>query len=161
MMHLVPRMPRDATEEHVMIKAVKFASIPVRDQDKALEFYTKKLGLKVVTDSLFDGKQRWIELAIPRAETKLVLWTGEGQDKMIGGFMNVAFCAEDVEATAKEMKAKGGAEEGGLGHGGDLQGCGRQPIRAVDAVAQLNQRPTALDWRRRLMAKAFGAAPIR
>jgi len=107
MMHLVPRMPRDATEEHVMIKAVKFASIPVRNQDKALEFYTKKLGLKVVTDSLFDGKQRWIELAIPRAETKLVLWTGEGQDKMIGGFMNVAFCAEDVEATAKEMKAKG------------------------------------------------------
>ena len=90
-----------------MIKAVKFASIPVRNQDKALEFYTKKLGLKVVTDSLFDGKQRWIELAIPRAETKLVLWTGEGQDKMIGGFMNVAFCAEDVEATAKEMKAKG------------------------------------------------------
>jgi predicted enzyme related to lactoylglutathione lyase len=90
-----------------MIKAVKFASIPVRDQDKALEFYTQKLGLKVVTDSLFDGKQRWIELAIPRAETKLVLWTGDGQDKMIGGFMNVAFCADDVEATAKEMKAKG------------------------------------------------------
>jgi len=52
----------------MMIKAVKFASIPVRDQDKALELYTKKLGLKVVTDSLFDGKQRWIELAIPRAE---------------------------------------------------------------------------------------------
>jgi predicted enzyme related to lactoylglutathione lyase len=91
----------------MMIKSVKFASIPVRDQDKALEFYTKKLGLKVVTDSLFDGKQRWIELAIPRAETKLVLWTGEGQDKMIGGFMNVAFCAEDVIATAKEMKEKG------------------------------------------------------
>jgi hypothetical protein len=41
-----------------MIKAVKFVSIPVRDQDKALEFYTKKLGLKVITDSPFDGKQR-------------------------------------------------------------------------------------------------------
>jgi predicted enzyme related to lactoylglutathione lyase len=93
--------------EVVMIKAVKFASIPVRDQDRALEFYTKKLGLKVVTDSLFDGKQRWIELAIPRAETRLVLWTGQGQEQMIGGFMNVAFCADDVEATAKEMKAKG------------------------------------------------------
>ena len=91
----------------MMIKAVKFVSIPVRDQDKALEFYTKQLGLKVVTDSLFDGKQRWIELAIPRAETKLVLWTGEGQEQMIGGFMNVTFCADDVEATAKEMKAKG------------------------------------------------------
>jgi predicted enzyme related to lactoylglutathione lyase len=99
-------MPRYG-ETRLMIKSVKFVSIPVRNQDQALEFYTKKLGLKVVTDAPFDEKQRWIELAIPRAETKLVLWTGEGLDKMIGGFMNVAFCAEDVEATAKEMKAKG------------------------------------------------------
>jgi predicted enzyme related to lactoylglutathione lyase len=90
-----------------MIKAVKFVSIPVRDQDRALEFYTQKLGLKVVTDAPFDEKQRWLELAIPRAETRLVLWTGEGLDKMIGGFMNVAFCAADVEETTKELKAKG------------------------------------------------------
>jgi catechol 2,3-dioxygenase-like lactoylglutathione lyase family enzyme len=93
--------------EAVMIKGVKFASIPVKDQDKALAFYTEKLGLKVVTDSLFDGKQRWIELAIPRAETKLVLFTGEGQEKMIGGFMNITFMADDVMATAREMKDKG------------------------------------------------------
>jgi hypothetical protein len=39
----------------------------------------------VVTDSPFDGKQRWIELGMPRAETKLVLFTAEGQEKMIGG----------------------------------------------------------------------------
>ena len=52
-----------------MIKAIKFASIPVRDQDKALEFYTTKLGFKVITDSPFDGTQRWIELGLPRAET--------------------------------------------------------------------------------------------
>jgi catechol 2,3-dioxygenase-like lactoylglutathione lyase family enzyme len=90
-----------------MIKGIKFASIPVRNQDKSLEFYTQKLGLKVVTDSPFDGKQRWIELGMPRAETKLVLFTAEGQEKMIGGFMNVTFMADDVEATAKELKARG------------------------------------------------------
>jgi predicted enzyme related to lactoylglutathione lyase len=90
-----------------MIKSIKFASIPVRDQDKALEFYTKKLGMKVITDSPFDGKQRWIELGFQRADTKLVLFTAEGQEKMIGEFMNVTFCADDVEATATEMKAKG------------------------------------------------------
>ena len=89
------------------IKGIKFASVPVRDQDKALEFYTTKLGFRVVTDSPFDGTQRWIELGIPRAETKLVLFTAEGQEKMIGGFMNLTFMAEDVEATAKEMKARG------------------------------------------------------
>ena len=90
-----------------MIKGIKFASVPVRDQDRALEFYTTKLGFKVVTDSPFDGTQRWIELGMPRAETKLVLFTAPGQEQSIGGFMNVTFMAEDVEATAKEMKARG------------------------------------------------------
>jgi catechol 2,3-dioxygenase-like lactoylglutathione lyase family enzyme len=90
-----------------MIKGIKFASIPVRNQDKALEFYTQKLGLKVITDSPFDGTQRWIELGMPRAETKLVLFTADGQEKMIGGFMNVTFMADDVEATVDELKARG------------------------------------------------------
>ena len=90
-----------------MIKAVKFVSVPVKDQDASLEFYTKKLGLKVITDSPFDGKQRWIEIGFPRADTKLVLFTADGQEKMIGGFMNITFMADDVFATAKEMKEKG------------------------------------------------------
>jgi catechol 2,3-dioxygenase-like lactoylglutathione lyase family enzyme len=91
----------------MMIKAIKFASIPVKDQDASLEFYTKKLGMKLITDSPFDGKQRWIELGIPRADTKLVLFTASGQEQMIGGFMNITFMADDVFATAKEMKEKG------------------------------------------------------
>jgi predicted enzyme related to lactoylglutathione lyase len=94
-------------QEVVMIKAIKFASVPVRDQDRALEFYTQKLGFKVITDSPFDGTQRWIELGLPRADTKLVLFTAPGQDAMIGGFMNVTFMADDVEATARELKSRG------------------------------------------------------
>ena len=90
-----------------MIKAIKFTNIPVTDQDRALEFYTKKLGLRVITDTPFNEGQRWIELGIPRAETKLVLFTGPGQDKLIGGLMNVTFSADDVAATAKEMKSRG------------------------------------------------------
>jgi hypothetical protein len=35
-----------------------------------------------------------------------VLFTGDGQEQMIGGFMNVTFMADDVEATAREMKAR-------------------------------------------------------
>ena len=90
-----------------MIKGVKFVSIPVRDQDRALEFYTKKLGLRVITDSPFDGTQRWIELGIPRADTKVVLFTAQGQEPMIGGPMNITFVADDVETTFAELKAKG------------------------------------------------------
>ena len=43
-----------------MIKAIKFASIPVTDQDRALAFYTSKLGFRILTDQQFDEKQRWI-----------------------------------------------------------------------------------------------------
>jgi len=90
-----------------MIKGVKFVSIPVTDQQRALEFYTQKLGMRVVTDAPFSPEQRWIELGIPRAETRVVLFTAPGQEKMIGGFMNLSFASDDVEATARELKQRG------------------------------------------------------
>jgi lactoylglutathione lyase len=36
-----------------------------------------------------------------------VLFTAQGQQAMIGGFMNLSFVADDVEETARELKAKG------------------------------------------------------
>jgi predicted enzyme related to lactoylglutathione lyase len=90
-----------------MIKGVKFVSIPVADQERALAFYTQKLGMRVVTDAPFDEKQRWIELGIPRAETRVVLFTAPGQEKMIGGFLNLSFATDDVEVTARELKGRG------------------------------------------------------
>jgi catechol 2,3-dioxygenase-like lactoylglutathione lyase family enzyme len=90
-----------------MIKGVKFVSIPVRDQDRALEFYTKKLGMRVITDSPFDDTQRWIELGIPRADTKVVLFTAAEHQSLIGSPMNITFVADDVVATASELKARG------------------------------------------------------
>lgn len=90
-----------------MIKAIKFASVPVRDQDRALGFYTQKLGFKVVTDQPFDDRQRWIELALPKAETKLVLFTPDGHEARIGGFSNITFLADDVEATYQLLQSRG------------------------------------------------------
>ena len=89
-----------------MIKAVKFVSVPTRDQDRALAFYTETLGFRVVTDQPF-GEQRWIELRIPGAETGVVLFTPPGQEERIGGFMNLAFVADDVRKTYDELSARG------------------------------------------------------
>ena len=89
-----------------MIKAVKFISIPTRDQDRALAFYTDQLGFRVVTDQPF-GEQRWIELRIPGAETGVVLFTPPGQEDRIGGFMNMAWVADDVGKTHGELVARG------------------------------------------------------
>lgn len=90
-----------------MIRAIKFASIPVRDQDAALEFCTERLGFAVATDQPFDEKQRWIELRIPGAETRLVLFTPEGQEDRIGTPSNVVFTADDVVATYRELSGRG------------------------------------------------------
>ena len=90
-----------------MIKGIKFASIPVRDQDAALAFYTTRLGFTVATDQPFDESQRWIELRIPGADTRLVLFTPKGHADRIGTFSNVTFVADDVERTYQELRAKG------------------------------------------------------
>ena len=89
-----------------MIKGVKFASIPVADQDRALAFYTEKLGLRLLTDQPFSEAQRWIELGIPGADTRIVLFNF-GQDLKPGSKMNITFWTDDVEATARELKNKG------------------------------------------------------
>ena len=51
-----------------MIKAMKFASIPVKDQQRALEFYTRKLGFHVMTDQAMGSqvpkKESWGRSAI-------------------------------------------------------------------------------------------------
>jgi predicted enzyme related to lactoylglutathione lyase len=90
-----------------MIKAVKFVSIPVRDQDQAVGFYADKLGFQILTDQPFDGKQRWIELRIPGSETKVVLFTPPGHEDRVGSFSNVTFMADDIDRTYQELKNRG------------------------------------------------------
>jgi len=90
-----------------MIKAIKFTSIPVRDQDRALEFYTKKMGFQIATDQPFNGKQRWIELSIPGAKTGITLFTPPGQEDRVGSFTGISFECDDVEKTYEELSAKG------------------------------------------------------
>ena len=90
-----------------MIRGISVASIPVRNQDAALKFYTEKLGFKILTDQPFNGKQRWIELLIPGAESKVALFTPEGHETRIGGFQPLTFWCDDVPATHKILKSKG------------------------------------------------------
>lgn len=87
-----------------MLKRIKFTSVPVQDQTRALEFYTKKLGLKVFTDQAM-GDSRWIELKVNGAETMLVLF--ERPNHAPGQLPGVVFVADNVRAMYEELKAKG------------------------------------------------------
>ena len=95
-----------------MIKQIKFVSIPVADQNQALNFYTEKLGFTIITDQPFDEKQRWIELRVPKAETRVVLFTAEGDEKRVGTFMNMSYSSDDIQETYKALKERGVEFEG-------------------------------------------------
>ena len=90
-----------------MIREVKFVSIPVDDQDRALAFYTEKLGFKVVTDQPMGEGTRWIELRIPGADTGIVLFPPQGHEDRVGGFMNMAYSTDNVQKTYDELVARG------------------------------------------------------
>ena len=89
-----------------MITHIKFVSIPTTDQDRALAFYTEKLGFKLVTDQPFDGKQRWIELRIGSSETRLVLFTTDTGPQPGSSFSGALAC-DNVERTYEELKGRG------------------------------------------------------
>jgi catechol 2,3-dioxygenase-like lactoylglutathione lyase family enzyme len=89
-----------------MITHVKFVSVPTADQDRALAFYTEKMGFKLVTDQPFDGNQRWIELRIGNSDTRLVLFTTD-QGPKPGSSFNGALACDNVERTYDELKGRG------------------------------------------------------
>lgn len=90
-----------------MITHVKFVGIPTRDQQRALRFYTERLGFEVSTDQPFDAKQRWIELRVANSATRVVLFTPEGHEDRIGTFFNGALACDDVEATYRQLRERG------------------------------------------------------
>ncbi|HWH51173.1 MAG TPA: VOC family protein [Gemmatimonadaceae bacterium] len=95
-----------------MIKGIKLVSIPTADQDRALAFWTEKMGCTVHTDQPFDGTQRWIELRIRSSDTHLVLFTTGDSRSQIGKFSAVSFFCDNVEKTYDELAAKGVAFAG-------------------------------------------------
>ena len=90
-----------------MIRGVKIVSIPVRNQDVSLKFYTEKLGFEISTDQRFDEKQRWIEMRIANSTTRVVLFTPEGHESRIGTLFNGSFACDDVQATYRQLKQRG------------------------------------------------------
>ena len=90
-----------------MIRKLKFVSIPVRDQDRAVDFYVSKLGFALVTDQPMGPGQRWIEIRPPKGETGVALFTPPGQENRVGTFTGISMECDDVQKTYDELRAKG------------------------------------------------------
>ena len=88
-----------------MFSHVKFAHLPVRDQDRALAFYRDKVGLKVATDAPYQDHLRWIELAVGESPTHL-LFTERPDDKL-GETPSAILITPDVGAAYERLTEQG------------------------------------------------------
>ena len=53
------------------VRSISFTSIPVTNQDRAIEFYRGFLGFQVEVDAPYQGDWRWIFMGLPEMETRL------------------------------------------------------------------------------------------
>ena len=100
-----------------MLTNVGTITVHVTDQDKALAFYTEKLGFEARADMPMGPGQRWIEVAPPGAQTRILLYKptpeAPGADSYevakakIGKNTGMVLEVDDIEATFAELKAKG------------------------------------------------------
>ncbi|MBI2958391.1 MAG: VOC family protein [Chloroflexi bacterium] len=63
-----------------MLTRIGTVTVQVTDQDKALEFYTSKLGFEKRQDSPMGPGQRWIEVAPRGAQTRVLLYKATPQE---------------------------------------------------------------------------------
>ncbi|SRR5713226_5461972 len=97
-----------------MLKGISVVVVPVKNRKKAIEFYKRKLGMKVATDA---PDMDWVELAVPKSKGPTISliqpdpkWgkkTYEDTMKFIGENTVLIFSTDDIKATYAELKEKG------------------------------------------------------
>jgi len=87
------------------ITGVRTVGVPVADQDRALAFYTERLGFEVRLDAPMDETTRWIEVAPPRSTTSIALVAAG--DGAAGVDTGVRFSVPDAQAAHDSMTAQG------------------------------------------------------
>jgi predicted enzyme related to lactoylglutathione lyase len=90
-----------------MIKDVKLIGVCVGDPDRSLDFYTNKLGFKVLSDTMSGDDIRWIEVAPPDSKVVLALYTPPGMEDQVGKSWGIEFKCDDVRATYEELQKRG------------------------------------------------------
>jgi lactoylglutathione lyase len=99
-------MPVTATGR---ITRIGIVTIHVRDQDAALEFYTKVLGFDKLMDERFGEGFRWLTVRPRGAETQIVLAANFAADSgaPLGGSTGMVLYTDDIHALHQELAAKG------------------------------------------------------
>lgn len=94
------------TDTHTQIRQLGTVMVPVSDQDRALEFYTEKLGFEKRADIPFGHGDRWVEVAPAGADTTIALvLPREGES--VGIQTRVGFASDDVDGDHAKLRERG------------------------------------------------------
>lgn len=94
-----------------MIKHIHSATLMVRDQDAAIDFYVEKLGWEKRADIAPGGDgPRWVEVGPPGAVTTLALVRPDDVGAPVeaaGGYKGISLVTDDMDSTYKELSDRG------------------------------------------------------
>jgi catechol 2,3-dioxygenase-like lactoylglutathione lyase family enzyme len=81
--------------------------VTVADTDRAIDFYVGTLGFEKIVDEPMGPGMRWVEVALPGAETAIAL-APPPQDKPVGG-AETGICLDtpDVDGAHEALRAAG------------------------------------------------------
>jgi catechol 2,3-dioxygenase-like lactoylglutathione lyase family enzyme len=88
------------------ISQVGTVMVPVKDQDRAIEFYTQKLGFEKRADMPFGNGDRWVEVAPAGAATTVAL-VKPREGEATGIESRVAFSTSDIDADHAGLRERG------------------------------------------------------
>ncbi len=87
------------------VKKLMMLAVAVNNMPKAKEFYSDKLGLKIMQDYRQDDEHWWIALTLPEGGVTITLSTFHENVKP--GAMKLWFGTSDLTAAHKELSNKG------------------------------------------------------
>jgi predicted enzyme related to lactoylglutathione lyase len=91
------------------VTGLSSVTLLVADQDKALQWYTEKLGFEKKVDQQFGPGQRWLTV-VPKgqASPEIVLQkAAKGQEGQVGKSLDWVFVSDDCRKAYENLKAKG------------------------------------------------------
>jgi catechol 2,3-dioxygenase-like lactoylglutathione lyase family enzyme len=95
-----------STDTSTQISHVGTVIVPVSNQDRAIEFYTGKLGFEKRTDIPMGEAMRWVEVAPPGAATTIAI-VPPREGEPTGVQTRVAFSTDDIDGDHAGLKAQG------------------------------------------------------
>src|SRR5580700_2777295 len=90
-----------------MIGAIKTVGVYVDDQQKAVDFYTQKLGFTLRRSLPMGPHAQWIEVSPPGGQSCLVLYPKSMMTNWAELKPSIVFQCSNVEGACRELEAKG------------------------------------------------------